>query len=65
MLPRRLILLFFVPLLSSAANAADPQGLSQLLLEQRCEACDLRSADLVHADLLLRYCAEPSSSRPT
>ena len=51
MLPFRLVSLLLLPFLSVAVNAAESQDLSQLLLEQRCEACDLRSADLVHADL--------------
>ena len=51
MLPRRLVSLLLLPFLSVTVNAAESEDLSQLLLEQRCEACDLRSADLVHADL--------------
>ena len=51
MTPCRPILLLLLPFLSIAVNAAESEHLSQVLLEQRCEACDLRSADLVHADL--------------
>ena len=51
MLPRRFVSLLLLSCLSAAVNAADSDDLAQLLLEMRCEACDLRSADLVHADL--------------
>ncbi len=40
-----------LPFFGASSLAADRDALSQLLLERRCEACDLRSADLVHADL--------------
>ena len=51
MIPRRLVSLLLLPFLSAAVKAVESEDLSQLLLEQRCESCDLRSADLVHAEL--------------
>ncbi|MCB4412012.1 pentapeptide repeat-containing protein [Synechococcus sp. MU1611] len=51
MFKRPLVLSLMLPFCGSLCLAADPDALSQALLERRCEACDLRSADLVHADL--------------
>ena len=51
MFKRSLVLLLMLPLVGSSSLAADPDDLSQALLQRRCEACDLRAADLVHADL--------------
>lgn len=48
---RPFLLPLIMPFLGVPSFAADPDALSQLLLNSRCEACDLRSADLVHADL--------------
>ena len=46
MLPRRLVSLLFLPVLSVAVNAAESEDLSQLLLEQRCEACEASARGL-------------------
>ena len=51
MVLRALALSLILPLAGAPSYAADPEHLSQVLLQRRCEACDLRSADLVHADL--------------
>ena len=51
MVLRALALSLILPLAGASSYAADPEHLSQVLLQRRCEACDLRSADLVHADL--------------
>ena len=45
----------------SSSSALDQDALSQLLLDRRCDACDLRSADLVHADLLELGCVKHAS----
>ena len=52
MFKRSLVLSLMLPLVGSSSLAADPDDLSQALLQRRCESCDLRAADLVHADLV-------------